>query len=64
MKLIICSIYCGLLGLAVAGKILSIGGQAGSFGIVLFGVIGFFSPSIYVLNKIYENSKNENIKKE
>ena len=62
MKLIICSIFCGFLGLSVANPILSIGGQVGDFGIILFGVIVFFSPGLYVLNKLYEKSKKENIK--
>ncbi|MBW9158709.1 hypothetical protein [Clostridium tagluense] len=56
MKLIIYSIVCGVLGLMVAS-----GGQADDFGIILFGVIGFFSPGLYVLNKLYEKSKKKNI---
>ena len=56
------SIICGFLGLIAATVILNIGGQAGEFGIILFGVIGFLSPGLYVLNKIYEKLKKENIK--
>lgn len=62
MKLIMYSILCGFLGLIGASVILNIGGQAGDFGIILFGVIGFFSPGLYVLNKLYEKSKEETIK--
>lgn len=62
MKLIVYSILCGFLGLIGASIILNIDGQAGNFGIILFGVIGFFSPSLYVLNKLYEKSEKGNVK--
>ena len=45
MKLIIYSIICGFLGLISSSIILNLCGQADSFGIIIFGVIGFFSPS-------------------
>ncbi|MBW9144716.1 hypothetical protein KTC92_15640 [Clostridium sp. CM027] len=60
MKLIIYSIICGFLGLILASVILNVGGQAGVFGIILFGFIGFFGPSFYELNKIYTDSKHSN----
>ena len=59
MKLIIYSIICGFFGLALASVILN---NAGGFGIGLFGLIGFFSPGLYVLNKLYEKSKEQTIK--
>lgn len=58
MKLIVYSIICGVLGLIIS-VILGIGSL---IGIVLFGVIVFFSPGLYVLNKLYEKSKKEDIK--
>ena len=65
MKLVIISIVCGIFGLCLGGYILgSSGGEAGDFGIILFGVIGFFSPGLYVLNKLYEKFKEENVKKD
>ncbi|MBX4263636.1 hypothetical protein [Clostridium estertheticum] len=60
MKLIIYSIICGFLGLILGSVILNIGGQAGEFGIILFGLIGFFSPAFYQLNKIYTDNKHSN----
>ena len=60
MKLIIYSIICGFIGLISGSSILNIGGQAGDFGIVLFGLIGFFSPAFYQLNKIYTYNKHSN----
>ncbi|MCB2358985.1 hypothetical protein [Clostridium estertheticum] len=60
MKLIIYSIICGFLGLILGSVILNIGGQAGEFGIILFGLIGFFSPAFYQLNKIYIDNKHSN----
>lgn len=63
MKLIIYSIICGFLGLNLAEVILNIGGnRAGDFGIISFAVICFFSPGLYVINKLYEKSKKANIK--
>lgn len=62
MKLILISIICGFLGFILG---LSIGQTDGS-GVILFGeifgVIGFFSPGLYVLNKLYDNAKKEKIK--
>jgi len=55
MKLIIYSIICGFLGLLLGG---TISGQ--EFGIILFGLIGFFSPAFYQLNKIYTDNKHSN----
>ena len=57
MKLIMYSIICGFIGLSVGG---AISGQAGGFGIGLFGVIGFFSPAFYVLDKIYNSNNSTN----
>lgn len=57
MKLIIYSIICGFLGLLLGG---AIGGQAGEFGIALFGIVGFLSPVLYVLDQIYKSNKSSN----
>jgi hypothetical protein len=58
LKLILYSIVCGFLFTVLASLILHISGnQVGSTGIIGMGIIGFFSPSFYVLNKLYENSK-------
>lgn len=67
MKLIVYSIICGALGLLITvilgiPAILGIGGQASVFVIILFGLLGFFSPGIYVLDKLYEKSKEEDVK--
>lgn len=51
------SIICGVLGLLLGG---AIGGQAGNFAIGLFGVIGFLSPVLYVLDQIYKSNKSSN----
>ena len=61
MKLIIYSIICGFLGLISGSIILHTCGQITDFGIGLLGLIGFFSPGLYVLNKLYEKSKKETI---
>ena len=60
MKLIIYSIIGCFTGLYLSSVVLNIGGQAGDFGIALFGLIGFFSPSLYVLDKINKNLINQN----
>ncbi|MBU3201467.1 hypothetical protein LL037_13375 [Clostridium estertheticum] len=57
MKLIMYSIICGVLGLLFGG---AIGGQADNFAIGLFGVIGFLSPALYVLDQIYKSNKSSN----
>ncbi|MGK0469446.1 hypothetical protein [Clostridium sp.] len=62
MKLILYSIIFGISGLILAKMIFSIGGEAGDFGIILGGVIGFFSPGLYILNKLYEKSQKEEMK--
>lgn len=51
MKLIIYSIICGFLGVIIGNA----GG--GLPGAVSLGLISFFSPGLYILNKLYENSK-------
>lgn len=60
IQLIIYSIICGFLGRIVGSVILNIGGQAGEFGIILFGVVGFISPAFYQLNRIYTDNKHSN----
>ncbi|MBU3178661.1 hypothetical protein KPL47_20325 [Clostridium estertheticum] len=57
MKLIMYSIICGVLGLLLGG---AIGGQVGNFAIGLFGIIGFLSPVLYVLDQIYKSNKSSN----
>lgn len=61
MKLIIYSIICGVLGLISGSIILHMGGQISDLGIGILGLIGFFSPGLYVLNKLHEKSKKETI---
>lgn len=53
MILIILSILMGYIGV-------SIGGFIGSdMTMYLFGVVGFFSPSLYVLEKLYKEMNNK-----
>jgi hypothetical protein len=58
MKLIGLSIFSGFLMLIILSLILNISGSKDS-GIVatIMWSIGFFSPGLYVLNKLYIKSK-------
>lgn len=63
MKLILSSIGCGILGMSV----LLVFGIDGSYvnpsAVMALGMVGFFCPGLYVLNKLYEKSKKENVQK-
>lgn len=60
MKLIIYSILCGAITMALSSFLLGFdGSQVNGTGIMILGLIGFSSPGIYVLNKLYEISKEE-----
>lgn len=56
MKLIICSIFLGFLGLMLGSRL----GDAGAF---IFAAIGFLCPALYVLNELYKKSKEETLSK-
>mgnify|MGYP001602689148 CR=1 FL=1 len=60
MRLIIYSIICGFLSLVLGSIVLHMSGQITDFGIGLLGLIGFFSPAFYELNKIYTDNKHSN----
>lgn len=58
MKLIIYSLISGVLGLTIASTIIRYSGnQVGDFIVPLLGIAGFFSPGLYTIDKICENSK-------
>ena len=72
MKLVIKSIICGFLALVVSSLILVLGIDALhgmvneedgdiiiALGVFVSTLTGFFSPGLYVLNKLYEKSKKE-----
>lgn len=60
MKLVICSILFGLIGTSLSEMLLSaMGNQVSGSGVVAIGILCFFCPSIYTLNKIYDKIKNE-----
>lgn len=53
MELIIISIITGFIGVYLGGMLDS------EIFAIIFGIVGFFSPSIYILDKIYRKTKNE-----
>lgn len=66
MKLIAKSIICGFVCLIISSEIFK--RIAGNYdnAILLIGILGFVSPSMYILNSLYEKSKinQQQIKKE
>jgi len=61
MLLVFISIVCGVLGILLA-SLLGLDGSKVN-GTFVFGMwmIGFFSPSIYVLGKLYEDRKKNKL---
>jgi hypothetical protein len=61
MKLIAISVLLGLLGLSIT-SILELNGITASNELVLgLWITGFFSPSVYVLGKVYEEIKKKKL---
>lgn len=59
MKLILISIGCGILCMLLLLTIGLDGSYVNGSAVMAFGVVGFLSPGLYVLNKLYEKSKKE-----
>lgn len=59
MKLIFISIGCGILSMLPLLSLSLDGSYVNGSAIMMFGMIGFLCPGLYVLNKLYEKSKKE-----